>query len=144
MPKSRSRLSLSELLCFDLYASSRAVTRAYGPLLATLGLTYPQYLVMIALWEKQPLSVKDLAERLSLDSGTLSPLLKRLQAARLVRRERSAEDERAVIVSLTDKGDALRSQARVACDAIGQAFGMTAEEVRKLQTVLRRIQTRMS
>src|SRR4051794_11843805 len=113
MPKSRSRLSLSELLCFDLYASSRAVTRAYGPLLATLGLTYPQYLVMIALWEKQPLSVKDLAERLSLDSGTLSPLLKRLQAARLVRRERSAEDERAVIVSLTDKGDALRSQARV-------------------------------
>lgn len=120
-------LALDDQLCFKLYAASRAVTRAYKPMLDQLGLTYPQYLVMLVLWEwqaavvSQP-TVKALGERLLLDSGTLTPLLKRLEQLALVRRQRSALDEREVHLSLTDEGRHLRDRVqplkvRLLCDS---------------------------
>lgn len=120
-------LALDHQLCFKLYAASRAVTRAYKPMLDQLGLTYPQYLVMLVLWEwhaatpAQP-TVKALGERLMLDSGTLTPLLKRLELLSLVRRQRSAEDEREVHLSLSDAGVRLRERTqglkeRLLCDS---------------------------
>ena len=119
-------LALDDQLCFKLYAASRAVTRAYKPMLDQLGLTYPQYLVMLVLWEwheataPQP-TVKALGERLMLDSGTLTPLLKRLEQLELVTRRRSARDEREVHLSLSAAGVQLRDQAhglktRLLCD----------------------------
>jgi DNA-binding MarR family transcriptional regulator len=120
-------LALDDQLCFKLYAASRAVTRAYKPMLDRLGLTYPQYLVMLVLWEWQAAAlpqptVKALGERLLLDSGTLTPLLKRLEQLALVRRQRSTLDEREVHLSLTDEGRHLRDQvqplkARLLCDS---------------------------
>lgn len=105
---------LDDLLCFSLYTASRAVTRAYGPVLAELGLTYPQWVTMVALWESDaPQTVGELGRRLRLDSGTLTPLLKRLEADGLVTRTRDAADERRVLVEVTDAGRALR---RDACD----------------------------
>ena len=120
-------LALDDQLCFKLYAASRAVTRAYKPMLDQLGLTYPQYLVMLVLWEwhacapLQP-TVKALGERLLLDSGTLTPLLKRLEQLTLIKRRRSAVDEREVHLSLADAGQALRDRvqplkARLLCDS---------------------------
>ncbi|KAF2406063.1 MarR family winged helix-turn-helix transcriptional regulator [Pseudomonas antarctica] len=110
-------LALDDQLCFKLYAASRAVTRAYKPMLDQLGLTYPQYVVMLVLWEWHDVSapqptVKALGERLMLDSGTLTPLLKRLEQLTWVRRQRSARDEREVHLSLTQAGVHLRDQAR--------------------------------
>ncbi|QJI36522.1 MULTISPECIES: MarR family winged helix-turn-helix transcriptional regulator [unclassified Pseudomonas] len=120
-------LALDDQLCFKLYAASRAVTRAYKPMLDRLGLTYPQYLVMLVLWEWQAAAlpqptVKALGERLLLDSGTLTPLLKRLEQLALVRRQRSTLDEREVHLSLTDEGRHLRDQvqplkAQLLCDS---------------------------
>jgi DNA-binding MarR family transcriptional regulator len=102
---------LDDQLCFALYSASRAVTAAYRPLLDELGLTYPQYLVLLVLWEEEPCTVGHLGSRLHLDSGTLSPLLKRLESAGLVRRQRTAEDERRVQISLTLAGRALEARA---------------------------------
>lgn len=124
---SADSLELDNQLCFKLYAASRAVIRGYKPMLDQLGLTYPQYLVMLVLWEwqqrapEQP-TVKALGERLSLDSGTLTPLLKRLEQLQLVQRQRSARDEREVHLSLAPAGLALREQvgplkARLLCDS---------------------------
>lgn len=104
-------LALERQVCFALYAASRAVTAAYRPLLEPLGLTYPQYLVMLVLWERGTQPVGDIGAALHLDSGTLSPLLKRLEAGGLVERHRSAEDERRVLVELTAEGRALRDRA---------------------------------
>ena len=120
-------LALDSQLCFKLYAASRAVIRGYKPMLDQLGLTYPQYLAMLVLWEwqarmpEQP-TVKALGERLALDSGTLTPLLKRLEQMQLVQRQRSPRDEREVHLSLTPAGQALRDQvaplkARLLCDS---------------------------
>ncbi|TFF03958.1 MarR family transcriptional regulator [Pseudomonas sp. BCA14] len=120
-------LALDNQLCFKLYAASRAVTRAYKPMLEQLGLTYPQYVVMLVLWEwhdaapAQP-TVKALGERLMLDSGTLTPLLKRLEQLALVRRQRSAKDEREVHLRLSEAGVQLRDQTqslktRLLCDS---------------------------
>lgn len=106
------QLQLDEQVCFALYDVSRAVTRLYGPLLTELGLTYPQYLTMLVLWEAdEPTSVGDLGARLHLDSGTLTPLLKRLESLGLVERRRDEADERRVLVSLTDEGQALEDRA---------------------------------
>jgi len=120
-------LALDDQLCFKLYAASRAVIRGYKPLLEPLGLTYPQYLVMLVLWEwqqqppEQP-TVKALGERLALDSGTLTPLLKRLEQMQFIQRQRSARDEREVHLSLSPAGVALREQvgplkSRLLCDS---------------------------
>lgn len=118
-------LRLDQQLCFPLYAASNLMTRLYRPLLDELGLTYPQYLAMMVLWEASPSTVSALGERLLLDSGTLTPLLKRLEGAGLVCRTRDAADERRVLVSLTAEGLALRSRAegvphRLVCRVLGE------------------------
>jgi len=104
-------LQLDNQLCFRLYSASKAITQAYTPILETINLTYPQYLSMLVLWEKDGVSVKELGERLHLDSGTLSPLLKKLEAKKFVIRKRLATDERVVVVSLTTKGKELKKKA---------------------------------
>ena len=105
-------LLLDNQLCFAVYSTGHAFNRVYKPLLERLGLTYPQYLVMLVLWERDGVPLKDIGERLFLDSGTLTPLLKRLEAAGLLKRTRSKEDERQVIVALTAQGEALKEKAR--------------------------------
>ena len=105
-------LLLGNQVCFAVYSTAHAFNRFYKPLLERLGLTYPQYLVMLVLWEEDGLPVKEIGERLFLDSGTLTPLLKRLEAAGLLKRTRSKEDERQVIVALTAQGEALKEKAR--------------------------------
>lgn len=117
--------------------------KAYTPLLAPLGLTYPQYLVMVALWETEPLQVNELAARLSLDSGTLSPLLKRLEAAGLVERKRSEEDERTVNVAPTPAGRALKKNAPEIANRIGELFGLAPAALAPLKATLREIKDRM-
>ncbi|MFY8139454.1 MAG: MarR family winged helix-turn-helix transcriptional regulator [Caulobacter sp.] len=104
-------LRLSNQLCFPIYAAANAIQKAYRPHLAPLGLTYPQYLVMLVLWERDGLSLGDIGRRLHLDSGTLTPLLKRLESAGMVTRRRAERDERVVLIALTDKGRALKTQA---------------------------------
>jgi DNA-binding MarR family transcriptional regulator len=104
-------LLLEQQLCFALYHASRAFTRAYAPLLEPLGLTYPQYLVMLVLWETHVATVKQLGERLALDSGTLTPLLKRLEQRGLLTRQRDTADERVVRIALSPAGEALQAQA---------------------------------
>ena len=106
------RLGLDHHLCFALYSASRAFTRAYGPILEPLGLTYPQYLVMLALWETDGRSVRELGEALALDSGTLTPLLKRLEGAGLLLRTRSTTDERMLRIELTAAGKKLEQRGR--------------------------------
>lgn len=106
------QLALDNQLCFALYRASRAVTRAYQPLLRNLGLTYPQYLTMLVLWEyDRPCSLQEITQRLGLDSGTLTPVCRRLEQAGYVTRERDPEDERRLIITLTDRGRALRDEA---------------------------------
>jgi len=104
-------LRLDRQVCFPLYAATNLLTRLYGPVLAELGLTYPQYLVLLVLWETQPLSVGDLGRRLYLDSGTLTPLLKRMEQAGLVTRARDPDDERRVLIGLTPAGEAMKAKA---------------------------------
>lgn len=121
-------LMLENQLCFTIYACSREFTKLYQPHLDKIGLTYSQYLVMIVLWEKQQCTVKELGEALFLDSGTLTPLLKRLQAAGLILRERSLQDERKVLISLTEKGWALQSEAVCIPAKMAEGTMLSAEE----------------
>lgn len=107
----RDILKLENQLCFSIYAASRAITKIYRPFLDKLGITYPQYLVMLVLWENGTITLKDLGEKLYLDSGTLTPLLKRLEALELITRARSKEDERVLCVSVTEKGLEMRKEA---------------------------------
>ncbi len=130
---------LDEQACFALYAASRAVTDAYRPLLGELDLTYPQYLVLLVLWESDARPVKEIGEALHLDYGTLSPLLKRLEANGLVSRARLPADERTVVVSLTEQGRAVRTRAAGVPSAIGCALGLGEQERRELITTLRRL-----
>ncbi|WP_428421287.1 MarR family winged helix-turn-helix transcriptional regulator [Methylibium sp.] len=134
-------LALDAQLCFALHSSSLAMTRRYRPVLDALGLTYPQYLVMLALWERDGLSVSRLGERLFLDSGTLTPLLKRLQAAGLLTRERAAADERRVVVTLTPAGRTLRRRALGIPATLAGATGCAPDELASLTTTLQRLRT---
>ncbi|AVP56213.1 MarR family winged helix-turn-helix transcriptional regulator [Pulveribacter suum] len=111
LPSPAELLRLDHQVCFALYSASLAMTKLYTPLLDALGLTYPQYVALLALWERDGLTVSELGERLFLDSGTLTPLLKRLQAAGLVARQRDPQDERRVRITLTPQGQALRQRA---------------------------------
>ena len=131
------------MICFDLYAASQAFTRVYKPLLAPLGLTYPQYLVMLNLWSDAPLSVGEIGRRVSLESNTLTPLIKRLQEAGWVTRTRDPEDERRVVVALTDPGKALEAQAAHVPGCILEATGMPPTEIEALQGTLRGLTRRM-
>ncbi|XAS68015.1 MarR family transcriptional regulator [Micrococcaceae bacterium Sec5.7] len=130
---------LDRQVCFALYSASRAATAVYRPMLDAMGLTYPQYLVMLVLWENEPRGVKELGDELGLDSGTLSPLLKRLEALGLVERRRSAEDERRVAVQLTDTGQALSSKATGIPQHLADAAGLTAAELDQLRDTLGRL-----
>jgi DNA-binding MarR family transcriptional regulator len=135
-------LELDDQLCFALYAASRAMTARYRPHLDALGLTYPQYLVMIVLWDEGPATVSALGERLRLDSGTLSPLLKRLEASELITRVRRADDERSVEISASAKGHLLRDQAaRIPCEisASLEEFNpaLLIDQLRSLEATLR-------
>jgi MarR family transcriptional regulator, organic hydroperoxide resistance regulator len=132
-------LSLDAQLCFPLYAAARAVTQAYAPLLAKLGLTYPQYLVMLVLWETDGVTVKGMGERLFLDSGTLTPLLKRLEAQGLVKRERSTEDARSVHVHLTTQGRALKRRAVSIPEAMVCKMGLSLEELSRMRRDVQRL-----
>ena len=137
-------VALDDQLCFALYAASRAVTARYRPMLDELGLTYPQYLVMMLLWEQDNQTVGQLGARLALDSGTLSPLLKRLTAAGLVTRHRRVEDERSVSIALTDTGRALRDKSyRISEEMIG-AIGFDASEFDDLKARLRLLTERVT
>ncbi len=129
-------LRLDNQLCFLVYAGSRAMTRMYRPLLDNLGITYPQYLVLLVLWEEKEASVKMLGKRLHLDSGTLTPLLKRMESAGLLSRERSADDERKVCIRLTEKGAKLKSKAYDVPKEILCRSGLTMGQYHQLKTSL--------
>jgi DNA-binding MarR family transcriptional regulator len=134
-----SKSRLGSMLCFTVYSTAHAFNRAYKPLLDALGLTYPQYLAMFALWERDNLSVKELGELLRLDSGTLTPLLKRLEAMGLVRRARDPADERSVRISLTPAGVAMKCRERTVHEGLMSACGHTAEELKALTEQLMRV-----
>lgn len=130
-------------MCFALYATSLAMTKLYKPLLAPLGLTYPQYLVMLVLWERDDHTVHELGELLQLDSGTLTPLLKRMESAGLVSRQRDAADERRVRILLTADGSALRERAGSVPDAIFCQADMAMEDMAALRAQLHALRTRL-
>lgn len=130
-------LLLDQQLCFALYRASRAMIRAYGPLLEPLGLTYPQYLVMLILWEEKSASVKALGERLALDSGTLTPLLKRLEQRGVVTRRRDPDDERVVRIELTPEGQKLRARARRVPAELVSCLGVELGDERELAHLAR-------
>ncbi|MDK1488879.1 MarR family transcriptional regulator [Sinorhizobium sp. 7-81] len=136
-------LTLGQQLCFAVYSAGHAFNRTYKPLLDRFGLTYPQYLVLLALWQQDRMTVKRIGEEMGLDSGTLSPLLKRLEAAGYVSRLRDPGDERQVIVSLTEKGQDLKAEAFGILAEIGKASGCTLEEVRELREALHRLTQRL-
>lgn len=132
-------LALEQQVCFALSVAARSVVAVYRPLLEPMGLTHPQYLVMLALWQHAPLSGRDLSRLLQLDPGTLSPLLKRLEAAGLVVRTRSAADERRVEVGLTDRGRALRERMGDVPRQVASATGLTEAELVFLHGILTRV-----
>jgi MarR family transcriptional regulator, organic hydroperoxide resistance regulator len=137
-------LRLDNQICFAVYSTAHAFNRVYKPLLDRLGLTYPQYLVMLVLWERDGLPVKDIGERLFLDSGTLTPLLKRLEAAQLVKRTRSTEDERQVLVALTSQGQALQEKARALPPAILAASACTVAELSAMKNEIVALRDRLN
>jgi len=130
-------LRLDDQLCFALYNASRALTRAYAPLLEPLGVTYPQYLVLLVLWERDGLSIKQLGERLALDSGTLTPLCKRLAQQGLIERQRGDDDERLVRIYLTAAGRGLRGKARKIPHELTCSAGYDATSERSLRELVR-------
>lgn len=132
-------LALDRQVCFALAVANRAVLSIYRPLLEPMGLTHPQYLVMLALWEESPRSVKAVGKALQLDSPTLSPLLKRLEAAGLITRTRSQSDERVLDIHLTDKGASLRAHAEKIPAAVVDKLGVGIEELVNLHSALTRI-----
>ncbi|MDX5445912.1 MAG: MarR family transcriptional regulator [Zoogloeaceae bacterium] len=136
-------LQLDQMLCFALYSTSLAMNKVYRGLLRELDLTYPQYLVMMVLWERDELTVSDIGERLFLDSATLTPLLKRLEAAGLVSRARATSDERQVVVSLTEAGRALRARAEQVPQGVLCATACSPEELQQIKQQLEGLRERL-
>jgi DNA-binding MarR family transcriptional regulator len=132
-------LALEQQVCFALSVAARSVVAVYRPLLEPMGLTHPQYLVMLALWQHAPLSVRALSDLLQLDPGTLSPLLKRLEAIGYLRRERDRADERSLAVTLTAEGRALRSRAEQIPPAVVDRLGLPVEDLHRLHAALTRV-----
>ena len=132
----REAMKLSNQLCFPLYAAARGVTNLYTPLLQPLGLTYTQYLVFLVLWERDGVTVGEIGEKLMLDNGTLSPLLKKLQEAGYIERRRSADDERVVLITLTEKGRDLQEQAKDVPKKAARCVDLPPEKARELYTLL--------
>jgi MarR family transcriptional regulator, organic hydroperoxide resistance regulator len=137
-------LALDRQLCFAIYSTSLAMTKLYKPLLEPLGLTYPQYLVMLALWQQDGQTVSQLGERLALDSGTLTPLLKRLEASGLLQRLRDASDERRVLLRLTPAGRSLKSRAQQVPRAVALATGCGLDEIASLTARLQALRDRLT
>src|SRR3984885_12500638 len=137
-------LRLGNHICFSIYSAAHAFNRVYKPLLDRLGLTYPQYLVMLVLWERDDIPVKEIGERLFLDSGTLTPLLKRLELADLIKRTRSTEDERQVLIALTSKGRALQEKARTVPQSILAASACSVSELSALKNDLVALRDRLN
>ena len=137
-------LQLDQQLCFALYSASLAMSKHYKPLLDPLGLTYPQYVVMLVLWESDDVTVTVLGERVGLDSGTLTPLLKRLEAAGLLMRQRDTEDERRVRVMLSPAGTALRAQAQTIPGCVLKATGLKLSDVKALTQQLQALRKRIA
>jgi len=142
-PAPAEPLLLGNQLCFAVYSTAHAFNRVYKPLLDQLGLTYPQYLVMLVLWERDDVAVKEIGERLFLDSGTLTPLLKRLEAAGLIKRTRSKQDERQVLIALTADGVALREKAKMLPEAILAASACSIAELSAMRTDLVALRDRL-
>ncbi len=136
-------VALDDQLCFALYAASRAMTSCYRPVLDALDLTYPQYLVLLVLWEKGDSTVTGIGSALQLETGTLSPLLKRLEAAGLITRTRQAGDERSVRISLTAAGRALEARVAEAQTGVGAATGLSRAEIGDLRETLHRLSDRL-
>lgn len=132
-------LALEQQVCFALSVAARSVVAIYRPLLEPMGLTHPQYLVMLALWQHSPLSVRRLSELLQLDPGTLSPLLKRLEAIGYLRRERDPADERSLAITLTERGRELRADAERIPPAVVERLGMPIDELRTVHAALTRV-----
>lgn len=139
-----STVGIDSQLCFALYSASRAMTAAYRPILAELNLTYPQYLVLLVLWEDERVTVSRLGERLHLDSGTLSPLLKRLELNGFVRRERSRDDERLVEVTLTPAGRRLEQRAQCIPAELGSVTGISEKQATDLRDAVRQLTDALS
>lgn len=139
MSEAAVKTRLEQQVCFAIYSAMHAVNKAYMPLLEKIALTYPQYIAMLVLWESDAVTVKELGERLFLDSGTLTPLLKRLEGMGLVRRARDPSDERKVRLSLTDKGKELRRDALTIPGQIAAAMGRPADDLKAVRKELRRI-----
>jgi MarR family transcriptional regulator, organic hydroperoxide resistance regulator len=143
-PDPDALLQLDNQICFALYSASLAMTKLYKPLLDELGLTYPQYLAMLALWEQDGLAVSELGRRLSLDSGTLTPLLKRLETAGFVTRIRDAADERRVHITLTSAGRRLKTRAAKIPPCVLEASGCSLAELIDLKDRLRELRDRLA
>jgi DNA-binding MarR family transcriptional regulator len=141
--KATSPLLLDDQLCFALYTTSLAMTKVYKPLLEELGLTYPQYLVLLVLWETDGISLRELAERLHQDPGAMTPVVKRLEGQGYLRRQRNTKDERELVIGLTPPGRALRSRARRVHAAIGLACGLPEAELGALRDQLLRLRARL-
>ena len=137
-------LRLDNQICFAVYSTAHAFNRVYKTLLDRLGLTYPQYLVMLVLWERDGVPVKDIGERLHLDSGTLTPLLKRLEAAQLIKRTRNTEDERQVLIALAPQGQALREQARAVPQSILAASACSLSELSAMKNEIVALRDRLN
>ncbi|WP_405155068.1 MarR family winged helix-turn-helix transcriptional regulator [Paenibacillus sp. FSL K6-0108] len=135
----KNLLKLDDHICFSLYACSRAIFRMYRPLLDDLELTYPQYLVLLVLWDHQECSIKEISEILTLDSGTLTPMLKRMESAKLIVRKRSETDERIVIIQITDSGMALQERAACIPEAMLASSGMDKEEFNALNQAIKKL-----
>lgn len=133
------QLKLDNQLCFPLYACSRYITRLYTPVLDQLGLTYTQYITLLVLWEKDGLTMKELGEKLYLDSGTLTPLLKKLESQELIERTRSRDDERSVIISLTKKGSELEESAAGIPEKIAGCVDIPIRDAQELYRILQLI-----
>lgn len=130
---------LSDQLCFAIYSLSKEIVNKYRPLLESLDVTYPQYLVLMVLWEHKNLSVREIGELLHLDSGTLTPLLKRLEVKQIVKRERCKNDERVVKICLTDKGVALKENAACVPSQLMEKVQLTSEETKQLKLIVNKI-----
>ncbi|ENX51388.1 MULTISPECIES: MarR family winged helix-turn-helix transcriptional regulator [Acinetobacter] len=144
MGEEHPQLLLDNQLCFMIYSTNLALNQVYRQLLAPLGLTYPQYLVMLVLWEKDQLTVSDIGERLFLESSTLTPLLKKLEAADLITRQRSSKDERQVIITLTPQGQALQLQAIDIPNQLAQAASCSPTALLALKDQLSELRTHLN
>ncbi|WP_022722030.1 MarR family winged helix-turn-helix transcriptional regulator [Rhodopseudomonas sp. B29] len=142
-PRSPDKQKLENQLCFALYSTLLGVNKVYRGLLREFDLTYPQYLVMLVLWEKDRVNVSEICDQLYLETTTLTPLLKRLEARGLISRRRSAEDERQVIVGLTDEGRALRQQLKHVPDCLGAAMGGSLDEIVELRNKLTKVRANL-